>query len=205
MDSKNWCLSHLYSIDPNPRDFRAPPRDRRQNFKPPPRTRQFPVPAALGWIKPRAIIRSLWAIRIALKEKPRCRHGLPAPFPPGIFGHSSAARLTGATQAIVQLRPAAYKGNWSPAGISTDIPSRPPNSCVVRPASPFVNRSSASSLDAVIVRGRKGCRIRPPKRQSGLYRNYSRQRQSRPFRFASSRANHRHRLPRPHRPNQTTR
>lgn len=147
MDSKNWCMSHLYPLTqtPNVSELLLVLDGKIETGC---RTRQFAVPGSLGWIKPRAIIRSIWAVRIALKEKPDIIMSYSF-FPPGVFG-LLAGRLTGAP-AIVQL--AGGPKEIESGGISSDIPLVP--EFMRRGLVPLCRRL-CSQFDAVIVRGRKG-------------------------------------------------
>lgn len=112
-----------------------------------PKLRQFAVPKAIGWFKPRAIIRSIWAIVIAFREKPDVIMAYSF-FPPGVFA-LAAARLTGAV-AIVQLAGGAPE--IESGGYLTDDPFVP--SFLVRRLAPLARRF-CNHFDAIIVRGHK--------------------------------------------------
>lgn len=147
VDSKNWCMAHLVPltrasniselllvIDGNVGDA--------------PKIRRLKVPNAIGWFKPRAIARSIWAVVVAIREKPDIIMAYSL-FPPGLFS-LLAARWTSAV-AIVQL--AGGPPEVESGGYLTDDPFVP--QFLVRRLAPLCRRL-CSQFDAVVVRGKKG-------------------------------------------------
>ncbi len=144
IDNKNWCLSHLLPLaKANNISELLLVVDGKLTAVP--KAREFPLPPQIGWIKPRAIVRSLWAIRVAHKEKPDIVMAY-CIFPAGLFA-LWAARLTGAA-AIVQL--AGGVKEIELGGIITEQPLIP--AFLVQRLVPLW-RNVCGYFDAVVVRG----------------------------------------------------
>jgi glycosyltransferase involved in cell wall biosynthesis len=103
------------------------------------------VPPQIGWLKPRAIIRSLWAIRVAIKEKPDIVMAY-CFFPAGLFA-LWAARLSGAA-AIVQV--AGGIREIESGGAITEQPLIP--SFLIRRLVPLW-QTLCNQFDGVVIRG----------------------------------------------------
>jgi glycosyltransferase involved in cell wall biosynthesis len=146
VDSKNWCKAHLLPLSgtPNISELLLVVDGKVEAV---PNARSFIVPRLIGWIKPRAIVRSLWAVRVALQERPDVVMAYSF-FPPGVFA-LLAARLTGAA-AIVQL--AGGPKEIESGGIASDIPLLPE---FMRKRLVPLCRTICSQFDGVIVRGHK--------------------------------------------------
>jgi glycosyltransferase involved in cell wall biosynthesis len=146
MDSKNWCQAHLTPLERMPEiseiDLVVDGK-----LATGPKTRQFKIPAVIGWIKPRALVRSAWAVVMALRQKPDVIMAYSL-FPPGVFA-LIAARLTGAAS-IVQLAGGVLE--IESGGHATDQPFIP--QCIQNRLVPLCHRI-CSHFDAVVVRGRK--------------------------------------------------
>ncbi|HEX4122261.1 MAG TPA: glycosyltransferase [Verrucomicrobiae bacterium] len=112
-----------------------------------PKTRQCRAPKWIGWLKPRAIIRSIWTVVVALKEKPDIVMAYSV-FPPGLWG-LAAARLVGAA-AILQLPGGPLEiesGGW----VNDDIVVP---QFLIRLLVPLCH-TLCRHFDTIIVRGRK--------------------------------------------------
>jgi glycosyltransferase involved in cell wall biosynthesis len=146
VDSKNWCRSHLLPLSKTAAISELILAVDGE-VEPFPKARPFVVPRAIGWIKPRAIIRSLWAIRLALRERPDIVMAYSF-FPPGVFG-LIAARLSGAS-AYLQLPGGPREieaGGWA----VDDGPFIPE---FIKRRLVSLSRKLCGSFDVVIVRGR---------------------------------------------------
>ena len=146
MDSKNWCQSHLTPLRRTP-EIAELLLVVDGTVADGPKTKQFRVPALIGWIKPRAIIRSLWTIVVAAREKPDVIMAYSL-FPPGVFS-LTAARLAGAV-AVVQLTGGLLEvqsgGHSTTAGL---VPRFLSKRLVA------LCHELCGQFDAVVVRGRK--------------------------------------------------
>jgi glycosyltransferase involved in cell wall biosynthesis len=112
-----------------------------------PNAQQFPVPRLFGWLKPRAIVRSLWVIWVAVKERPHIIMAY-AFFPPGIFS-LLAARLCGGA-AIMQLAGGPAEIEWGSIGTEEQLMP----AFLTRRLIPLCHRV-CKQFDAIIVRGKK--------------------------------------------------
>lgn len=146
VDSRNWSRAHLA------------PLTKAQNISElllvvdgnvtgAPRAKEFPVPAWIGWLKPRAIIRSLWVIWIAVRQKPDIIMAY-AFFPPGIFS-LLGARLCGGA-AVMQLAGGPAEIEWGIIGTEDRLMPE----FLIRRLAPLCHRI-CKHFDAIIVRGRK--------------------------------------------------
>ncbi len=146
VDSKNWCMAHLLPLSQTANiselllvvDGEVPGL---------PKARQFLIPKQIGWFRPRAIVRSAWAVVVALQQKPDIVMGYSF-FPPGLFA-LMAARLTGAA-AIVQLTGGVLE--IESGGHASDHAVFP--QFMRKRLVPLCHRI-CRHFDAVIVRGRK--------------------------------------------------
>jgi glycosyltransferase involved in cell wall biosynthesis len=146
IDNKNWCLSHLVPLAKT--DAVAEMLlvvD--GTLTPVPKARRFEVPASLAWIKPRAIARSIWAVRLAMREKPDIIMAY-CFFPAGLFS-LWAARLSGAA-AIVQV--AGGIQEVEAGGIVAERPLIP--DFLVKRLVPLWQKV-AGEFDGVVVRGHR--------------------------------------------------
>jgi glycosyltransferase involved in cell wall biosynthesis len=146
VDSKNWCMAHLLPLTQttNISELLLVVDGKVAVL---PKTRQFAVPPWIGWIRPRAIARSAWAIVVAGRERPDVVMAYSL-FPPGIFG-LLAARWAGAA-AVVQLAGGVREiesGGWE--GDKVKIPA-----LLARRLTPIC-QTLCNHFDAVVVRGRK--------------------------------------------------
>jgi L-malate glycosyltransferase len=146
VDSSNWCMAHLTPLA-RTRNISELLLVVDGKVKGAPAARQFPVPAWIGWVKPRAIARSFWAFRIALREKPDIIMAYSF-FPPGVFA-LFGARLCGAAS-ILQLPGGPLEIEWGAIGMEEPFMPR----FLTRRLAPLCHKV-CNYFDTIIVRGRK--------------------------------------------------
>ncbi len=146
VDSRNWFYSHIIPINDNP-SINSISMVVDGPVKILSKIILHNIPFVLQWLQPRAIIRSILTIIIAIREKPSIIMGYSF-FPPGIFS-LLAARFSGALS-IVHLTGGPFE--LESGGLFTEVPFFPRFFKIVLRG---LSNRIANQIDVIVVRGKK--------------------------------------------------